>query len=197
LSYFLDSSRLIFSYRFSEFPAFGDNKKHLLPVLLDPEETFSKNNQEDDEEKSGSKQHKQFWMPDKFCKVCYGCEEPFTMYRRRHHCRMCGQVFCNNCSSYSIDGALFNTPGVVRACQLCYDQANEKVPVENIKSSKQRKTPTSEKLAVEVQNAQFRELNAEYKRCNDNLQNRYVNTLFCYFLHSFCFQCLKPSIRNS
>ncbi|KAJ1398777.1 hypothetical protein B484DRAFT_300550, partial [Ochromonadaceae sp. CCMP2298] len=64
----------------------------------------------------------QFWMPDRFCKVCYGCEEAFTMYRRRHHCRMCGQIFCNSCSSFYIEGKLFSTPGLVRACRLCYEQ---------------------------------------------------------------------------
>jgi hypothetical protein len=36
--------------------------------------------------------NKQFWMPDKLCKACYNCELPFTMLRRRHHCRFCGQV---------------------------------------------------------------------------------------------------------
>lgn len=73
----------------------------------------------------------QFWMPDRYCKVCYGCEEAFTMYRRRHHCRMCGQIFCNTCSSFYIEGAMFNTPGLVRACRLCYDQQFERTESEN------------------------------------------------------------------
>ena len=139
----------------------------MLPVLLDPEESNNKQNAEEDGKTNG-KQLKQFWMPDKFCKVCYACEEPFTMYRRRHHCRMCGQVFCNNCSSYSIDGALFNVPGLVRACQVCSEQANEKTANE-VKSSKRR---APEKTIVDIQNAQIRELNAEYKTSNNNLQNR-------------------------
>lgn len=41
---------------------------------------------------------------DKLCKVCYECDTPFTMFRRRHHCRVCGQIFCNNCSSNRVDG---------------------------------------------------------------------------------------------
>merc|ERR1712238_536464 len=27
---------------------------------------------------------------------------PFTVFRRRHHCRICGQVFCNTCSGYFV-----------------------------------------------------------------------------------------------
>lgn len=45
---------------------------------------------------------KQHWMPDKLCKECYNCELPFTVFRRRHHCRLCGQVFCSNCSAFFV-----------------------------------------------------------------------------------------------
>ncbi len=119
--------------RFSEFPQPGDLKKHSLPLLVDYEAlntqlTTTNDNQKD---KVPDTQLKEFWMPDRFCKVCYGCEEAFTMYRRRHHCRMCGQIFCNNCSSFYIDGMLFNIPGLVRACRLCYDQLFERTESEN------------------------------------------------------------------
>ena len=53
------------------------------------------------------------------------------MYRRRHHCRMCGQVFCNPCSSHYIDGALINLQGLVRSCRLCHDQLLERTEREN------------------------------------------------------------------
>ena len=42
------------------------------------------------------------WMPDRLCKTCYSCDAPFTVFRRRHHCRICGQVFCNACSAYFV-----------------------------------------------------------------------------------------------
>jgi 1-phosphatidylinositol-3-phosphate 5-kinase len=119
---------------FSEFPQPGDIKKHLLPILIDHEAVNQQNNVNDNEhlkDKVVDTQLKEFWMPDRFCKVCYGCEESFTMYRRRHHCRMCGQIFCNNCSSFYIDGMLFNIPGLVRACRLCYDQLFERNESEN------------------------------------------------------------------
>ncbi|CBK21583.2 uncharacterized protein [Blastocystis hominis] len=36
-------------------------------------------------------------MPDEVCLSCYGCQQKFTVIRRRHHCRICGQVFCSDC----------------------------------------------------------------------------------------------------
>eukprot|EP01134_Creolimax_fragrantissima_P005194 CFRG5194T1 len=38
------------------------------------------------------------WVPDSHAKECMGCSCKFTVITRRHHCRACGGVFCNNCS---------------------------------------------------------------------------------------------------
>ncbi|CAI0473092.1 unnamed protein product [Linum tenue] len=43
-----------------------------------------------------------FWMPDQSCRVCYECDSQFTLINRRHHCRICGRVFCAKCTSNSI-----------------------------------------------------------------------------------------------
>lgn len=34
------------------------------------------------------------WMPDKDCDYCFDCQKKFTTFRRKHHCRVCGQIFC-------------------------------------------------------------------------------------------------------
>jgi hypothetical protein len=34
--------------------------------------------------------NKDYWMADDSCKKCYDCEATFTMLRRKHHCRICG-----------------------------------------------------------------------------------------------------------
>jgi hypothetical protein len=38
------------------------------------------------------------WMPDESACNCSKCEEAFTMFRRRHHCRVCGLVCCAECA---------------------------------------------------------------------------------------------------
>ncbi|TDH65797.1 hypothetical protein CCR75_007196 [Bremia lactucae] len=38
------------------------------------------------------------WVPDHVRNLCYVCTRPFGSFRRKHHCRMCGEVVCNNCT---------------------------------------------------------------------------------------------------
>lgn len=117
---------------FARFPEPGDVEKRLLPVLIDIEEAKVAAPWDDEPGVRDDKaEHKQFWMPDKLCKTCYHCEEIFTVYKRKHHCRMCGQIFCNQCSSYYVDVSALATSEWVskhgnsnntRCCRMCYDQ---------------------------------------------------------------------------
>lgn len=54
---------------------------------------------------------KQYWMPDSQCKECYDCSEKFTTFRRRHHCRLCGQIFCSRCCNQEIPGKFMGYTG--------------------------------------------------------------------------------------
>lgn len=39
------------------------------------------------------------WNHDKTAKACKRCAKTFSLVRRRHHCRVCAQVFCEQCSN--------------------------------------------------------------------------------------------------
>ena len=49
---------------------------------------------------------KRYWMPDKACKECSECSAKFSLFLRRHHCRICGRIFCNSCCNLTIPGDL-------------------------------------------------------------------------------------------
>uniref|UniRef100_A0A0W0FRZ1 1-phosphatidylinositol-3-phosphate 5-kinase n=1 Tax=Moniliophthora roreri TaxID=221103 RepID=A0A0W0FRZ1_MONRR len=63
-----------------------------------------------------------YWMDDENCQECYDCKSVFTTWRRKHHCRICGQIFCSRCASNIIKGSRFGHEGMVRVCNLCLDK---------------------------------------------------------------------------
>jgi len=63
---------------------------------------------------------RQYWMPDDISLECYECTSKFTSFRRRHHCRVCGQVFCSKCCSSYIPGKHIGHSGNLRVCTFCF-----------------------------------------------------------------------------
>ena len=61
---------------------------------------------------------KEFWMRDENARDCFHCGEPFSTFRRKHHCRTCGQIFDNKCTVL-INGAHFGFNSAVRVCRPC------------------------------------------------------------------------------
>ena len=61
---------------------------------------------------------KEFWMKDENARDCFRCGEVFTTFRRKHHCRTCGQIFDNKCTAL-VSGVYFDMPGAVRVCRPC------------------------------------------------------------------------------
>uniref|UniRef100_A0A1B0ACQ0 FYVE-type domain-containing protein n=1 Tax=Glossina pallidipes TaxID=7398 RepID=A0A1B0ACQ0_GLOPL len=62
------------------------------------------------------------WAPDSIATHCTACKKEFNLTRRRHHCRSCGEIFCNSCSDHSL--SLVNENGQlgkpVRVCLVCF-----------------------------------------------------------------------------
>ncbi|XP_053433963.1 lateral signaling target protein 2 homolog isoform X3 [Nycticebus coucang] len=60
------------------------------------------------------------WVPDEACGFCTACKAPFTVIRRKHHCRSCGKIFCSRCSSHSAPLPRYGQVRPVRVCTHCY-----------------------------------------------------------------------------
>ncbi|XP_067616775.1 protein RUFY3 isoform X2 [Eurosta solidaginis] len=63
------------------------------------------------------------WAPDSIATHCLECKKEFSLTRRKHHCRSCGEIFCNACSEHTLP--LLNDQGQtakpVRVCNQCYE----------------------------------------------------------------------------
>lgn len=89
-----------------------------------------------------------FWMPDQSCRVCYECDSQFTLFNRKHHCRLCGRIFCNKCTTNSVPAPFSNQRNSwdelekIRVCNYCYKQweqgvvaLDKSIPVSNLDNS--------------------------------------------------------------
>ena len=57
---------------------------------------------EDPDEKMSFGLKAPLWLQDNSVTMCMDCAEPFSMMRRRHHCRGCGEIICSGCSKQRV-----------------------------------------------------------------------------------------------
>lgn len=65
-----------------------------------------------------------YWLDDVSASKCKACDRKFSTFLRKHHCRICGKIFCSSCTTF-IDGKKFNYNGKMRVCLLCNDLADK------------------------------------------------------------------------
>ncbi|XP_037688394.1 zinc finger FYVE domain-containing protein 26 isoform X2 [Choloepus didactylus] len=86
------------------------------------------------------------WVPDEIENICMVCRrERFTMFNRRHHCRRCGRLVCNSCSTkkMAVEGCRENP---ARVCDQCYSYYSKDVPEESPGQSEAPDSPKNESL---------------------------------------------------
>ncbi|KAJ8403763.1 hypothetical protein AAFF_G00346310 [Aldrovandia affinis] len=77
-----------------------------------------------------------YWRPNAEITECYSCRKLFEEAERKHHCRSCGEGFCQACSTRSMpvpERGWGSAP--VRVCDTCHRQggastSNPVVPIE-------------------------------------------------------------------
>ncbi|KAM4696302.1 LOW QUALITY PROTEIN: zinc finger FYVE domain-containing protein 1-like [Rhinophrynus dorsalis] len=66
-----------------------------------------------------------YWVSDQEIHNCHHCEKPFTPKMSRHHCRACGQGFCESCSSHRKPVPSRGWHHPVRVCDDCNEKKEE------------------------------------------------------------------------
>ena len=59
------------------------------------------------------------WEDDDAVVHCRTCNNRFTLFLRKHHCRQCGRIFCDNCSRARRKLRNSTTDELVRVCDGC------------------------------------------------------------------------------
>eukprot|EP00966_Prymnesium_polylepis_P235412 5444669-Prymnesium_polylepis.1 len=59
--------------------------------------------------------HREQWAADRNYPQCHLCKSKFNMWNRRHHCRICGLVFCERCSPHSVSTSVSSANAPVSA----------------------------------------------------------------------------------
>ena len=98
-----------------------DDAKNKRNVIFDVLARLSRSKAtEDDQGRKFSDDMRQYWMADQTCRECYECGITFNTFRRRHHCRICGQIFCTKCCSEYAPGKFFGLNTNQRVCSYCF-----------------------------------------------------------------------------
>ncbi|GFO38828.1 run and fyve domain-containing protein 2-like [Plakobranchus ocellatus] len=58
------------------------------------------------------------WASDETATHCKQCSTEFSLARRKHHCRNCGDIFCHECSDNKMPLPSSSKP--VRVCDTCH-----------------------------------------------------------------------------
>jgi len=61
------------------------------------------------------------WQPDESATKCANCSKAFSFVARKHHCRNCGVIFCDNCTSHRLRLPDKGYKDAVRVCKPCFE----------------------------------------------------------------------------
>lgn len=82
---------------------------NVFPSSLTPSSTIGRSKKKEQQQKKRKNSEnplknggipQKYWMNDSFVSDCLNCFKPFTAFRRKHHCRFCGQIFCADCTLF-------------------------------------------------------------------------------------------------
>ena len=76
------------------------------------------------EEEKG--EDKIFWVPDDHSQNCYNCGSKFfSLLNRRHHCRVCGNIFCKSCLESFWEITIYGEKKQLKVCSYCQEKKGE------------------------------------------------------------------------
>uniref|UniRef100_A0A4W6DIV8 FYVE and coiled-coil domain-containing protein 1 n=1 Tax=Lates calcarifer TaxID=8187 RepID=A0A4W6DIV8_LATCA len=95
-------------------------EERLIELIRDKDALWQKSDALEYEQKLRAEER--WWLVDKEATHCLGCQGQFTWWLRRHHCRLCGRIFCYYCSNNFV--MTKHSGKKERCCRDCYTQSS-------------------------------------------------------------------------
>ncbi|PWA60056.1 hypothetical protein CTI12_AA385690 [Artemisia annua] len=158
-----------------------------------------------DERKKYVNEEKQHWVPDKESTKCKACSTCFGLFVRRHHCRNCGDIFCDKCTQGRTALSAEKHADEVRVCDQCMAEVTHWLSQVKEVSGFNRHETLAKILQDEMEK---RKETAEFKSSVPNKQMKEVECPTCTVLLQVevpstgsktieCSLCQNPLIVNA
>ncbi|XP_055804094.1 protein FREE1-like [Solanum dulcamara] len=72
-------------------------------------------------------EEKDHWVPDEAVRKCTACGTDFSAFVRRHHCRNCGDIFCDKCTQGRTALTADEDAQPVRVCDQCMAEVTQRL----------------------------------------------------------------------
>ncbi|XP_074279102.1 protein FREE1 [Silene latifolia] len=96
-------------------------------------------------------EEKDHWVPDEAVSKCTGCGSDFGAFNRRHHCRNCGDVFCDKCTQGRTPLTSEENAQPVRVCDRCMAEVTHRLSKAKEAASRPVTFQSHEDLAKKLQ----------------------------------------------
>ncbi|PON73412.1 Zinc finger, FYVE-type, endofin [Parasponia andersonii] len=125
-----------------------------------PSDSFKTNEQPTDKRKGlvdwmnimkPANEEKDHWVPDEAVSKCTACGTDFGAFVRKHHCRNCGDIFCDKCTHGRIALTADENAQPVRVCDRCMAEVTQRLNNAKVVASKSAGLQSHEDLAKKLQ----------------------------------------------
>ena len=94
---------------------------------------IEKSSKEHRQKKSNKNYMSPVWLPDEYTFDCMTCGVQFNILRRKHHCRNCGLIICQQCSSKKLK--LPQSRNLQRVCDVCFIEKLSSITTDKVKGN--------------------------------------------------------------
>ncbi|KAJ9542412.1 hypothetical protein OSB04_028918 [Centaurea solstitialis] len=144
-------------------------------------------------------EEKEHWVPDEAVTKCTGCGTDFSAFNRKHHCRNCGDIFCDKCTHGRIALTSEENAPQVRVCDRCMLEVTHRLSsAKEAAASRSSGLQSHEDLAKKLQEELERNHKSSSGSKSDGGSSRRMKEVACPRVRFICrFKFLARDLRPS